>query len=468
MESKEERKKRVRDESDRKRGYALRIAEENEIKRQLGEQAANTIFNNPNNLVALFLGVGFATVERKVAEALADTTPKDIRKKEKQMKKKNKKRVLDLITSSQQKEIRDHIEACYISDSNFTLHSLLIDLKEKFSFPFKKSTLHKILQAMNIVHKIKTYNPMASARYDLIGWRARYLKEIAKMRESGVFITYFDETWIFHGMTKRKGWVTKHKSAYEIARMGSLKNPVPGFRAASDKGIRAIVLAVLTESSILPGSIEVITSKRPASEQLLDYHKTMDSDAYKKYMELIIPLVAAAAPTGRQAVLVIDNCPIHNKPLLKIPTKSSSKSVLAQFLNAQGIAYDLSLTRDALWKEAEIYINANGGKTVMTKYEVDEMAKQFGVKILRLPPYHCCLNLIELIWSQLKTYLRPHGKVDNKIDVVCFFTTFKGTIVNTIEHVVNVESDLKTIMDAEFEEELQKNEDSDDDEDDLA
>lgn len=42
------------------------------------------------------------------------------------------------------------------------------------------------------------------------------------------------------------------------------------------------------------------------------------------------------------------------------------------------------------------------------KYEVDEIALQMGHDVVRLPPYHCQYNPIELIWAQVK------GEVANK------------------------------------------------------
>ncbi|KAJ8983460.1 hypothetical protein NQ317_013335 [Molorchus minor] len=41
-------------------------------------------------------------------------------------------------------------------------------------------------------------------------------------------------------------------------------------------------------------------------------------------------------------------------------------------------------------------------KSRYAKYVVDEMTKARDVTILRLPPYHCELNPIELIWAQIK------------------------------------------------------------------
>lgn len=41
-----------------------------------------------------------------------------------------------------------------------------------------------------------------------------------------------------------------------------------------------------------------------------------------------------------------------------------------------------------------------------TKYVVDEMAASLGHTVLRLPPYYCILNPIELVWSQLKRSIK--------------------------------------------------------------
>ncbi|EFO90677.1 hypothetical protein CRE_08102 [Caenorhabditis remanei] len=206
----------------------------------------------------------------------------------------------------------------------------------------------------------------------------------------------------------------------------------PGFRAASDKGIRAAVLAVMTESGIIHESIDVVTSKRPVSEQLVDYHKNMNAHSYQQYMERVLPAIAAAAPPGRHPVLVIDNASIHT-PIQKIPVSTSTKPVIAEFLESQ----------------AERFMSANGGRVVMKKYGVDEMAKEYGVIIIRLPPYHCCLNPIELVWGQMKGHLKQKRKTTDKIQVVgCNHRFSQECFRSNIAHAIDVESDLRVIMEA--------------------
>jgi hypothetical protein len=42
------------------------------------------------------------------------------------------------------------------------------------------------------------------------------------------------------------------------------------------------------------------------------------------------------------------------------------------------------------------------------KYVADSLAAKYGHKVLRLPPYHCIFNPIELIWGISKTFYSKH------------------------------------------------------------
>ena len=42
---------------------------------------------------------------------------------------------------------------------------------------------------------------------------------------------------------------------------------------------------------------------------------------------------------------------------------------------------------------------------------IGDIAEKKGHAVLRLPPYHCMLNPIELIWSQVKWYVAQNNKL---------------------------------------------------------
>lgn len=44
------------------------------------------------------------------------------------------------------------------------------------------------------------------------------------------------------------------------------------------------------------------------------------------------------------------------------------------------------------------------------KYIIDKEANLHNKTVLRLPPYHCELNPIELVWAQVKTYVSGKNK----------------------------------------------------------
>ena len=88
-----------------------------------------------------------------------------------------------------------------------------------------------------------------------------------------------------------------------------------------------------------------------------------------------------------------------------------------------------------------------GIKYKYDKYRIDELASVAGHTVLRLPPYHCELNPIELVWAQVK----HHVAVRN--------TNFKSAYMqqlieegfnsvsienwrNYVSHVKTVESDM--------------------------
>ena len=53
------------------------------------------------------------------------------------------------------------------------------------------------------------------------------------------------------------------------------------------------------------------------------------------------------------------------------------------------------MVKAELWQLVKLHIPP-------VQYRVDELAEAQGFEVLRLPPYHCDLNPIELVWARMK------------------------------------------------------------------
>ncbi|KAF0692110.1 DDE 3 domain-containing protein [Aphis craccivora] len=51
------------------------------------------------------------------------------------------------------------------------------------------------------------------------------------------------------------------------------------------------------------------------------------------------------------------------------------------------------------------------------RYELDEIALEMGHEVIRLPPYHCQYNPIELIWGQVKREVAKKNNTFKMADV---------------------------------------------------
>ena len=88
------------------------------------------------------------------------------------------------------------------------------------------------------------------------------------------------------------------------------------------------------------------------------------------------------------------------------------------------------------------------GISVASIYRIrSELAKQFGKTVLRLPPYHCALNPIELIWSQVKGYVARHNVTFKLPDVQCLLQDALSHVTpeswqNCIKHIIAEEKKM--------------------------
>ena len=83
------------------------------------------------------------------------------------------------------------------------------------------------------------------------------------------------------------------------------------------------------------------------------------------------------------------------------------KAQYAEWLKKRKIPYAKDALRPTLWKLAK------EKRENYPAYRLEKIAYKYGHEIVRLPPYHCQLNPIELIWGIEKNYVASENKEHN-------------------------------------------------------
>lgn len=209
---------------------------------------------------------------------------------------------------------------------------------------------------------------------DIVAWRDRYLRKKKENNDLGVNkkpVTYLDETWIHSHYTVRKCWQNSSDASIK-------KNDNPGQRW--------IVVHAGGENGFIPGAELLYKCKSNTG----DYHHEMDTKNFTKWLkEKLLPNLP---PNG---IVVIDNAPYHSTQSEKPPISSSLKADMQNWLQSNNINFDEKMTKRELY---HLIVTNKPPK----KYIVDELMKEHGHEVLRLPPYHCDLNPIEYIWNLVK------------------------------------------------------------------
>ncbi|CAH4027691.1 unnamed protein product [Pieris brassicae] len=80
-----------------------------------------------------------------------------------------------------------------------------------------------------------------------------------------------------------------------------------------------------------------------------------------------------------------------------MPTQANRKHEIINWLRDNGEEVDESLLKVKLLKILK-------RKKQPKRYVIDKMAAEHGHTVVRIPPYHCQYNAVELIWAQVKRH----------------------------------------------------------------
>lgn len=146
------------------------------------------------------------------------------------------------------------------------------------------------------------------------------------------------------------------------------------------------------------------------SKKTGDYHEEMDHKVFENwFFNTLIPSIPPAS------TIVMDNTPYHSRKKDKDPTSSSTKAMMIKWLQEKNFPFPTDLRKSELYQLVKLH------KPPIPTYEIDSKATELGFKVIRIPPYHCHYNPIEMVWSYLKSFVRERNKTFKLKDVKQLF-----------------------------------------------
>lgn len=228
------------------------------------------------------------------------------------------------------------------------------------------------------------------------------------------------------GHTVNKVW---KDTAILTSRQAFIQGLTTGLKDPSGKRSHLIVLHIGSENGFVEDGLLCFESKKTG-----DYHEEMTGDVFEAWFAQILGRL------DEHSVVVMDNASYHSRKTEKVPNSGTKKADIQCWLTSKSITYEVDMVRAELLQLVR-------QAAVTPTYVVDEMAKQQNRVVLRLPPYHCEFNPIELIWGQIKGEVARNNTTFKMKDLHPLFAQAVGNVSaenwkNAIRHAQGEEEKL--------------------------
>jgi len=294
----------------------------------------------------------------------------DIPKLNTPKRKKPFKSILTELDDFQKTAIRNHVMNYYRRREVPTLRKLVTSLRLADLFHGSTWTLSKVLKNIGFKWNSLNNRKVLMEKPSVALARCRFLRKIRQIDFKKCI--FLDETWINANISKDRGWTD-----------GSVKCSV---NAPLGKGKRLIICHAGGSDGWIKSPPLIFQSKKT-----VDYHEEMNHEVFETWF---FEVLLKSIPEG--STIVMDNAPYHSRVANKAPTTASRKIDMEEWLRARNISFSADMLKPELYNLIKLH------KPQVTSYEIDKKASQLGFKVIRLPPYHCNYNPIELVWAKLK------------------------------------------------------------------
>lgn len=332
------------------------------------------------------LGFGQSTIYKIIKEynkTKLVTTPSQ---------KRARKSFRDLFDDLQKSTIRGHVHSIWLLREIPTLDKIHQVVSADDSLPpISRTNLFHLLKEMDFHYSKRGRNSALVEKNKIVVWRRQYLQNIIKYRDEGRHVYFLDETSISASGFTAKTWVNnKRKSSHQDT---FIKGKTTDSKSSLGKEKCLIVLNIGSEDGFVPNGLLCFESKKNSH----DYHNEINKEIFHEWMESILPRLQP------NSVIVMDNASYHSVEVDKAPTSVTQKAEIIKWLENKGEIIDKPMVIP------ELLLKVKHLKPLHKKYVIDELAKVNNNIILRLPPYHCELNPIELAWSLIKSHVQMNN-----------------------------------------------------------
>ncbi|XP_003241398.1 uncharacterized protein LOC100568659 [Acyrthosiphon pisum] len=267
--------------------------------------------------------------------------------------------------------------------------------------PISRTGLFRLLKDMGFKYSKRSGNGALTEKSEIVLWRRRFLEDLRKYQKEGRHLYYLDETCINVGeCTIQSPW-DAHLEGQATAAVN-----------ASEEDKRVIVLNIGSEDGFVPGALLCFESKKKTR----DFHDEISPKIFNNWMESVLPRLK------KKCVIIMDNASYHSVKIDKAPSSKTEKADIINWLKDKNETIDRPMVIPQLLEMVKRV------KPHHDKYVIDELAEQYDSIILRLPPYHCDLNAIELAWPLVKSYVSKNNTTFTLTDV-------KQLLIEGVEHV---------------------------------
>lgn len=265
-------------------------------------------------------------------------------------------------------------------------------VKSKINYSGKITSIQRLLKNLKFSYKkCSDGRKFLMERNDIVALRCKFLREICTMRKNKDSrpIVYLDETWVNQNHSRSVAW--QHNT-----NMVGPKIPI-------GKGGRLIVVhAGCAKYGFIPNSKLVFRSNTGNST---DYHSQMNSELFKSWFTQMLNNLE------EPSVIIMDNASYHSTLIDNYPKSNAKKADVQEWLTKKNIKFS------PLETLAELKMRVKALIPNEKKYELDQLALEMGHEVIRLPPYHCQYNPIELIWAQVKGQVAKNNKTFKMCDI---------------------------------------------------